>query len=365
MLSWIVWLSAAAATLYIAALYASTGFVFLFCVELAFFCADLALLFSQWRTAEIRLNILLTAAEKGEQVPIELAVINRGIFPVSGEKVVIKYRALGGTKSRKLKFSVFGRAKGEVCFLNHLNGTHSGSYYFEKAVLTLYDPLHLLYVRKRIALHERLDIMPDIYPTEIEVSEAVRNFAGDSDVYDSARGGDDASEPFMIREFRAGDPLKSIHWKLSAKEEEWVVRENSLPLACAVVLFLDFAAENRRWEQALDSFLSLAASVSFALVEQRCPHYVVWFRPDLKELARMRVDSGESLYLFLVNIFGEASRGEKRDLKDAYREQFKGEAFLADICINMDLQVILRGEIIGRCDRARMEQSLGELLIHV
>lgn len=365
MLSWIIYLLVMAGTLYIAAIYASTEVVFLFLVELVFYLTDLALLLYQWRKVEVRLEFPMPAAEKGQEVPVELVVSNQGIFPIGSETVSIKYHTLGSEKSRNLKFILFGRAKGEICFSNKLKSAHSGSYYFETAVLKLYDPLHLLFVRKKIALHERLDIMPEIYQTEVAISEAVRHFIGDSDVYDSVHSGDDASEPFGIREFRAGDKLKDIHWKLSAKEDEWVVRENSAPLACAVILFIDFAAERKQWEQRMDAILSLAASISFALVEKRCPHYVVWFRKDIKELARMRVDSEESLYLFLTSIFGEASLGEKQDLKDVYQEQFKGENFLTDICVNMDLQVILRGDVIGSCNSAQMEESLRELVLQV
>ena len=54
---------------------------------------------------------------------------------------------------------------------------------------------------------------------------------GDADVYDDFRPGNDSSEIFDVREFRDGDKIQSIHWKLSAKMQELVVREDSQPLS--------------------------------------------------------------------------------------------------------------------------------------
>ena len=37
----------------------------------------------------------------------------------------------------------------------------------------------------------------------------------ESDSYSTIKGGDDPSEVFAIREYREGDRLQRIHWKLS------------------------------------------------------------------------------------------------------------------------------------------------------
>lgn len=366
MLSLLVYMLGMAGTLYIAAIYSSEGFILLFIIELVYILADILLLSWQRRQVQVHLEFPMPSAEKGQEVPIELAVNNRSRIPVAKETVCLKYTSSGSRRVEKLKFTVFAGAKRSVRFSNRIAGIHSGSYYFEKAVVTLYDPLKLLRVRKRIFLHERLDIMPEIYSTGILVSEAARHFMGESDIYDSLSGGDDASETFQIREFRAGDKLKDIHWKLSAKEEEWIVRESGKPLACPVILLISLASNGKKRNTGnRDALLSLAASISYTLLEHKCPHYAAWFRKTEQDIVRVRVDSEENLYLFLMSIMGEAAVTEKIDLKEAYQERYKGEAFLTDICVNDQLQVIVRGEVAGSCDSGQMEKSLGEMLLHV
>lgn len=365
MLNLLVYMLVMAGTLYVAAIYSSEGFILLFIIELVFLLADVLLLFWQWSQLQVRLEFPLPAAEKGQEVPLELVVNNRSRLPVAKETVCLKYRSSGSRKIEKLNLRVFAGAKGSVRFSNQLASLHSGSYYFEKAVVTLYDPLKLLRIRKHIPLHERLDIMPEIYSTGVLVSESVRHFMGESDIYDSLYGGDDSSETFQIREFRAGDKLKDIHWKLSAKEEEWIVRENGKPLACPVILLVSLFSGKKRNVGNRDALLSLVASISYTLLEQKCPHYAAWYSKAERDIVRIRVDSEESLYLFLMSILGEASVTERRDLKKAYQERYKGENFLTDICVNDSLQVTVRGEVVGSCDGRQMEKSLGEMLLHV
>ncbi len=354
-----------AGTLYLAAIYSSHGIVLVFVIELVFFLADLSLLFYRWKRLGIRLEFPLPAAERGQEVPLELVVDNPGRFPAARETVYLKYKRSGSRRTEKLKLHVFTGKKGSVRFSNKISGFSSGSYYFEKAVAVWYDPLGLLRLQKSISLHERLDIMPEIYSVGVTVSEPVRNFMGESDVYDSIHSGEDASEIFQLREFREGDKLKDIHWKLSAKEDEWIVRENGKPIACAVVLLIDFAEAKKKHQEKRDVLLSLAASISFALVENKCPHYAAWFSTAEQDIVRIRVDSEERLNLFLMNILGEAAAVEKRDLKQAYKERYQGENYLADICIDDSLQVVVKGETIGTCDGRDPEKSLEEMVLRV
>ena len=51
----------------------------------------------------------------------------------------------------------------------------------------------------------------------------------------------DRLEVSDIREYRAGDSLKSIHWKLSSKSEEFVVKDYNTGTSDQTVVFCDIA----------------------------------------------------------------------------------------------------------------------------
>lgn len=137
---------------------------------------------------------------------------------------------------------------------------------------------------------------------EVRLSESARNFVGEALVYDSLRSGDDASEVFKLREFQDGDKLKNIHWKLSAKMDELIVRENGFPKACSTVLILEgvgaVSGKNKRRQKASEAFLQVAASLSFSMMDKECPHYVAWLSKRYQEVKRIRVDDEESFLNF-------------------------------------------------------------------
>ena len=49
----------------------------------------------------------------------------------------------------------------------------------------------------------------------------------------------DKLEVSDIRDYRPGDPLKSIHWKLSSKSEEFIVKEHNTGTSTETVIFCD------------------------------------------------------------------------------------------------------------------------------
>ena len=66
---------------------------------------------------------------------------------------------------------------------------------------------------------------PAIKPTE--VTKNTRDFVTDSDVYYSDVRSDDSTEVYQVREYRPGDRMTRIHWKLSARQDEIMVRYGS------------------------------------------------------------------------------------------------------------------------------------------
>ena len=57
------------------------------------------------------------------------------------------------------------------------------------------------------------------------------------------------------------DSLKDIHWKLSAKEEELMVKERGFPLGCTVLIWFDVRA-GKLSAEGFSKMIERAASLS-------------------------------------------------------------------------------------------------------
>lgn len=90
------------------------------------------------------------------------------------------------------------------------------------------------------------------------------------------RRGKDLSEVFDLREYRPGDDVRAIHWKLSGKTDTLLVREASDTFRCDTYILLDAGKKEgtRPYPVAqLSAAVSAAVSVSQRLLELGISHY--------------------------------------------------------------------------------------------
>ena len=76
------------------------------------------------------------------------------------------------------------------------------------------------------------------------------------------------AEEHDLRVYRPGDPPNSIHWKLSSKTEDLIVREALVPEARTIYVVLALCGEN-------DSGLSVLRWLSSELLQREEPHVIV------------------------------------------------------------------------------------------
>ena len=90
------------------------------------------------------------------------------------------------------------------------------------------------------------------------------------------RPGGGPGEDYDLREYRAGDSLRSIHWKLSSKKDELVVREALGGRRPQILLSFDLFGSPDR----LDRVLARLWTASHVLSRQDLLHEICWVGPD-------------------------------------------------------------------------------------
>ena len=99
------------------------------------------------------------------------------------------------------------------------------------------------------------------------------------------------SEIHDLREYRPGDSLHEIHWKLSAKSDKLIVREAEEPDLGLVVLSFDFSGTRTQ----LDSTLRQLLWLSGWLTEREVAHQIDWIEPDSLEPQTKSVKTPDDL----------------------------------------------------------------------
>lgn len=136
---------------------------------------------------------------------------------------------------------------------------------------------------KDAAFSSSYTVYPRVVDMDVTTSRANRA-ATAGFVFDPHRKGQDASEVYELRDYRDGDSVRSIHWKLSARFGELMVREASHPadFDLAVVCALHRRDCNDPTRTAsIGAALSLLTSMSRALLNCGMGHSVVFRHGDV------------------------------------------------------------------------------------
>ena len=103
--------------------------------------------------------------------------------------------------------------------------------------------------------------------------------------------GDDPTELFALRDWREGDRLSRIHWKLSQKLGRPLVKELGLPLSDHRLFLLDLNGTGTEADALLDAF----ASLSSFLAEGEVAHRAAYWEPSAQVLCCREVVGPEDL----------------------------------------------------------------------
>lgn len=126
------------------------------------------------------------------------------------------------------------------------------------------------------------------------------------------RPGGGPGEDYDLREYRVGDPLRSVHWKLSSKKDELVVRETLEPQQAAIVVTYDHFGPSEELDRAFAQLWAL----SRWLLQQDRPHHIQWASPVTGVAEDRAVDNPNALLACLELVFSTPAPLEGRSILD-------------------------------------------------
>lgn len=344
-------------TLYMFVLYESIAGIILFGMEIGIPFIFLILLWLQYSKVTVKLNVPVTVAEKGSNIQGEILIKNDSIFPVNKIALCLVMKHRLTNKKEKVWIKSFVEGKGEQTLSCYFQSESGGLLDISFDIVRLYDNLGIFFHRLKVVEWKEILIYPNIYDTNATVSEYVRRFPVESDVYDKYHKGDDSSEVYQVREYQNGDKIQSIHWKLSARTGECMIKDYSLPIGCAVILLIDWSKK--------ETFLETAASICFALIKARCSHYVAWFDTITGDIVRKEIQTEEDGYDFIRLILQTEECKEDYSLLNLYQERFSGETFAVSIVLAKDFCLSVNTKFIFKFDEDNIKQQLSAFQLEI
>ncbi len=144
--------------------------------------------------------------------------------------------------------------------------SYRGFYRVGQVAVTIYDPLML--EKRDIFFDKEVDITvyPRVYPLDTCAYQPKELFGTRKS---SKRTLYDRTNLVNIRKYDVGDSLKDIHWKLSAKRNEWYTKEYQETISQKLVIIMDGSKEHFVDRDLEEEMVSFCASFVHHVLNQQ------------------------------------------------------------------------------------------------
>lgn len=326
---------------YLALIYPKKVVIALFVTIILFFFPALFYGIYLSRKVKIEVRIPLPLTERKQSTEVHILVDNCGNIPLLRAKLDLAVKNHYYKKTVKKKIRLQVNKKDAASSIFNLSSNNCGRLSVSIKNFFVGDLLGIFYFPVKIEKKNLyIDVLPDIEPMNLDIDKNFWNIMGDSDFYDLNKAGDDPSEVFQIREYRKGDHIKNVYWKLTSRSEELMIKEFSRPVLCPAVLFLDMMDKNSPGEFLnADNYLEKVLAVSSGLLEKDCFHMVVYYDAVSDCIQRVKIEKEDHIYELTDHLFQILPYEKDIDLEEIYHLEYPQHEYSISYLLNMNMEL--------------------------
>lgn len=168
-----------------------------------------------------------------------------------------------------------------------MENAYCGRVYLHLGSARILDYFGLFSLKVPVTASARMTVLPELFSCDVTTTPVSSAFNDST----APRRGDDRTEIFQLREYQSGDDIRQIHWKLSSKLDNLLLKEPSLSVSRSLLVFWD--KRNPCTPQAMDAMAEVTASVCQALSDSGVAFDLCWTEKEELELRQIR--DGETL----------------------------------------------------------------------
>lgn len=242
---------------------------------------------------------------KNKDFPVQLVVTNNSIFPIGKAEAHIEYYNVFSNQISSFDLYLPIQPKNSQRITFQLKSKFCGIIKIRTSYISIFDPLRIFRFKTGQNIQTEVAVMPEGHEISgiVHYTDRVNE---ESDVFSEHRPGDDPSEVFDLREYNPGDKLNRIHWKLSSKKDEFIVKEYSLPIdvPCSLLLDLKCYEDNDLTLPVFDTLVETFLSLSQFLLDNERGHSVIFFNAAQNRFIEHTISDSSDLSAVIAEIIG-------------------------------------------------------------
>ncbi len=178
----------------------------------------------------VRLNKPDAPACKGEPFEWVIRISSNSRIPTAYAVLELEYSSSMTARAQQLMLELPVTGEKTQYLRLKFRTVTSGTMSLRLKSLTVYDVFRLFSSKLRLNTQQQVFILPAV-PQFFEEWEPDISVSDDNSEFSKVKPGDDPSEIFDLHQYREGDLISRVHWKLSSKLDDLMVKEYSLPVA--------------------------------------------------------------------------------------------------------------------------------------
>lgn len=346
-------------TIYLNILYEWKEGALVLSAEIVFFILCLLESYFVQLKSTARIIIDREIIEQGEEISVCVEIQNKSVFPTEIQgRFFVQYGEEKKKKQQILKNYMRGRKEEKIT--KYISAEKCGKMIVGLPQIRVSDWWGGFSFPKKIKAREEILVMPNLCQVNLIVSYGTRWFLSEAEEYAKDKSGDDNTEIYEIREYRNGDRMQKVHWKISANQEELYVKEYSYPLGAGVIFFLVGGTVEKYKRQNISIFLQGVASISMAMLDKKCVHYIAWKMKGNAFVCRRLIKDEETFYQFMLEFLELQIDQLEENVVDQYCYQYRNEAHSSKISFTNTLELQ-----VNRQETLQINQELQQFFENV
>lgn len=240
---------------------------------------------------------------RGQEIPVRLCLHRKSRLPLGMVQMQVVFENVLYGEQSGAKVRLQPSEQENMTFVYVFHTVDCGKVKIHVSVIECQDVLGLFRFKRPAGISEEILV----YPPEIRINAELlqrpesKSFGA---MYDQHKKGQDVSEISGLREYVPGDPMNSIHWKLSGKLDQLIVREFGKPSNYNTLILYEMmkrSGDTQIPNSYNNAVLALTVSLSFSMLRLNLEHNVgrVLHR-DFQMVPVYSIDTCEQMQLNLL-----------------------------------------------------------------
>lgn len=214
--------------------------------------------------------------------------------------------------------AVNGRTTESIPF--HLESIYCGKISIKLENMQFYDFLGFFSTLVNSQEETHIYVLPDTFPIAMNLINHLIDHE-DQDVDSLSKTRANHGELTGIKEYVIGDNLKQVHWKLTSKFDEMIVKELTESIDQSLLILLETSivdGEVKDKSDVADAIMEAYISISRSLIDNEQIHRIGWFDHEMNQTRIEHISSHDQITQLLPSLLTLTKQTDSYSTIDHY-----------------------------------------------